>query len=124
MTEITEECSQLDILEKRPDPGKFAISIGFGPYKINALCDLGASVSIMPLTIWSKIKIGALEPVDARLYMANNTVVIPTGMVDNVPVQVGKLFVPADFLVVDMQEDPACPIILGKIGRASCRERV
>ena len=57
MAEITEECSHLDILEKRPDPGKFAITIGFGQYKLNALCDLGASVSIMPLSIWSKIKI-------------------------------------------------------------------
>ena len=104
----------MDVLEKRPDLGKFAITIGFGQYKFNALCDLGASVSIMPLTIWSKIKIGALEPVDARLYMANNTVVIPTDMVDNVPVQVGKFFVPADFLVIDMAEDPACPIILGR----------
>ena len=100
--------------EKRPDPGKFSVTVGFGQYKYESLCDLGASVSIMPLSIWRKVKIGCIEPVDAKLYMANNTVVIPTGMVDNVPVQVGKFYIPADFLVIDMAEDPACHIILGR----------
>ena len=46
--------------------------------------------------------------------MANNTVVIPTGMVEDVPVQVGKFFIPADFLIIDCAEDPTSPIILGR----------
>ena len=114
LSEIAEECNRLELPQKRADPGKFSIAIGLGQFKFNALVDLGASVSMMPLTIWHKVKIGPLEPVDARLYMANNTVVIPTGIVTDVPVQVGKFFVPADFLVVDIAEDPACPIILGR----------
>ena len=61
---------------------------------------------------------------DAKLYMPNNTVVIPTGIVENVPVQVGKFFVPTDFLIIDCAEDPTSPIILGRPFLATADARI
>ena len=57
---------------------------------------------------------GDLTPVNMRLYMADGSCVHPTGMIEDVPVRVGKFFVPNDFIVMDMAEDPHVPIILGR----------
>ena len=100
--------------EKLNDPGRFAITIGLGNYRFKALCDLGASTSLLPLSIWKKINMGDLTPVNMRLYMADGSCVLPTGVIEDVPVRVGKFFVPNDFIVMDMAEDPHAPIILGR----------
>ena len=100
--------------EKKADPGRFAINIGIGNHRFKGLCDLGASVSLMPLSVWSKVNVGPLEPVEMKLFMANNAWINPTCTIDDVPVRLGKFFIPTDFIVVDMEEDSACPIILGR----------
>ena len=76
--------------------------------------DLGASASLMPLRIWTQIQMGDLRPVVMKLFMADCSCVYPTGVIDDVPVQVGKFFVPNDFIVMDMEEDDNVPIILGR----------
>ena len=114
MSELTDEVRSLDLPEKLGDPGKFAITIGIGAYRFKALCDLGASASLLPLSIWSKTNMGPLVPMNMRLYMADGSCVQPTGVVDDFPVQVGKFFVPNDFIVMEMPEDPVVPIILGR----------
>lgn len=114
---LTSECSSLiqnKLPEKLGDPGRFAVTIGFGSYKYKALCDLGASTSLMPLSIWRKIDMGTLKPINMRLFMADGSCVIPTGIIEDVPIQVGKLFVPVDFVVMPIDEDVPVPIILGR----------
>ena len=78
---ISNQCSALiknNLLEKLIDPGSFAITIGLGAYRYKALCDLGASTSLLPLSIWSKINMGDWSPVNMRLYMADGSCVNPT----------------------------------------------
>ena len=114
ITELQDEVRSIALPEKLGDPGRFAITIGIGNHKFKALCDLGASASLVPLSIWSKANMGPLEPVDMNLYMADGSSVKATGVVDDYPIQVGKFFIPNDFIVLDMPEDPHVPIILGR----------
>ena len=97
---------------KLNDPGRFAITIGLGSHKYKALCDLGASTSLIPLSIWKDINMGNLQPIKMNLYMADGSCVQPTGIIEDIPVQVGKFFVPNDFMVMDIKADVLVPIIL------------
>ena len=77
-----------DATQKLDDPGKFTISVRLGKHTFEALCDLGASASLLPFAIWEEINMGLLNPVNMRLYMANKACVKATGMLENFPVQI------------------------------------
>ncbi|XP_074290903.1 uncharacterized protein LOC141617628 [Silene latifolia] len=86
-----EDSSSL-ISEKSPpklkDPGSFSISCVIGDVMINrALCDLGASVSVMPYSIFSKLKLGHLKMTNITLQMADRSVRRPLGILEDVPVK-------------------------------------
>ena len=68
----------------------------------------------MPYTIFQKIGVGELKPTRMTLQLADTSVRLPLGIVEDVPVQVGNFFVPGDFVVMDMEEDREVPIILGR----------
>ena len=55
-----------------------------------------------------------LQPIKMNLYMADGSCVQPTGIIEDIPVQVGKFFVPNDFVVMDIEADVLVPIILGR----------
>ena len=78
-----------------------------------ALCDLGASVSVMPLSICNKLDMGSLKSTNVTLQMADRSTKRPLGVLEDVPVRVGKFFIPVDLIVLDMAEDIHIPIILG-----------
>ncbi|XP_074297075.1 uncharacterized protein LOC141627753 [Silene latifolia] len=100
---------------KLKDPGSFSISYVIGDVVINrALCDLGASVSVMPYSIFSKLKLGHLKMTNITLQMADRSVRRPLGILEDVPVKVGKFFIPVDFIVLDIAEDTRTQIILGR----------
>ena len=97
------------------DPGSFSIPCNIGPVFIDkALCDLGASVSVMPLSVCRKLNMGNLKVTNITLQMADRTVKYPKGILEDVPVRVGKFFMPVDFVVIDIDEDVHIPIILGR----------
>ncbi|XP_057999286.1 uncharacterized protein LOC131178345 [Hevea brasiliensis] len=79
-----------------------------------ALCDLGASVSLMPLSICEKLKVGDLKPTTISLQLADRSIKYPVGILENVPLKVGKFFIPMDFVVLEIEEDVRMPIILGR----------
>ncbi|XP_058783187.1 uncharacterized protein LOC131657848 [Vicia villosa] len=79
-----------------------------------ALCDLGASVSLMPLSICEKLKLGELRPTRMSLQLADRSVKFPVGMLENVPVRIGQFYIPTDFIIMDIKEDSNIPIILGR----------
>ena len=79
-----------------------------------ALCDLGASVSLMPNTIFKKLNFGDLSPTRVSLQLADRSIRFPLGVLEDVPLQVGKLTIPCDFFVMEMPEDVHTPIILGR----------
>ncbi|XP_042035040.1 uncharacterized protein LOC121781361 [Salvia splendens] len=115
---LTENCSAI-IQEKMPakmkDPGSFNISCVIGnDRQTKALCDLGASINLMPLSFFRKLKFGVLKPTTFTLHMADKSVKFPNGLLENVLVRVNDFIFPADFVVLDMKEDPNVPLILGR----------
>ncbi|XP_057984631.1 uncharacterized protein LOC131169422 [Hevea brasiliensis] len=115
---LTEECSailQNKLPPKLKDPGSFSIPCHIGETSIErALCDLGASASLMPLSICEKLKVGDLKPTTISLQLADRSIKYPIEILENVPLKVGKFFIPVDFIVLEMEEDIRTPIILGR----------
>nr|GFD14939.1 reverse transcriptase domain-containing protein [Tanacetum cinerariifolium] len=116
-TPLNENCLAV-ILKKLPeklgDPGKFLIPCGFSELKCKALADLGASINLMPLSVWKKLGLPDLIPTQMTLELANRVICTPDGIVRDVFVTVGKFTFPADFVVVDYESDPRVPLILGR----------
>ncbi|GJZ02635.1 serine--tRNA ligase-like protein [Tanacetum coccineum] len=78
----------------------------------NALADLGASVSIMPLSIFKQLGLGKLKPLNMTVEMADRTKSIPKGIVENLLVKIDKFIFSVDFVILDTVKDFRMPIIL------------
>nr|GEZ95999.1 hypothetical protein [Tanacetum cinerariifolium] len=100
--------------EKLGDPGKFLIPCGFSELKCKALADLGASINLMPLSVWKKLGLPNLIPTRMTLELTNRAICTPDRIARDVFVPVGKFTFPADFFVVDYESDPRVPLILGR----------
>nr|GEX67055.1 reverse transcriptase domain-containing protein [Tanacetum cinerariifolium] len=100
--------------EKLGDPRKFLILCGFSELKCKALADLGASINLMPFSVWKKL--GLLELISTRmtLKLANRVICTPAGIARDVFVSVGKFTFPADFAIVDYECDLRVSFILGR----------
>ncbi|GJX20361.1 reverse transcriptase domain-containing protein [Tanacetum coccineum] len=79
-----------------------------------ALADLGASINLMPLSIWKKLSLPELTPTRMTLELADRSITHPKGLAEDVYVKVGKFHFPTDFVVVDFEADPRVPLILGR----------
>ncbi|XP_075077381.1 uncharacterized protein LOC142164104 [Nicotiana tabacum] len=116
---LTQTCSAVvsrPIAEKLSDPGSFTIPCTIGSYAFaKALCDLGASINLMPLSIYKKLGIGITRPTSMLLQLADRMVKRPSGILDDVLVQVGKFVFLADFVILDCKVDEKIPIILGRL---------
>ncbi|GKF08035.1 reverse transcriptase domain-containing protein, partial [Tanacetum coccineum] len=77
-----------------------------------ALADLGASINLMPLSVWKKLSLPELTPTRMTLELANRSVAYPVGVTEDVFVKVGKFHFLVDFVVVDYDVDPRVPLIL------------
>nr|GEX49470.1 reverse transcriptase domain-containing protein [Tanacetum cinerariifolium] len=100
--------------EKLGDPGKFLIPCGFSERKCKDLADLGASINLMPLSVWKELGLPELIPTRMTLELANRAICTPVGIARDVFVPVGKFTFPADFVIVDYESDPRVPLILGR----------
>nr|GEV28026.1 reverse transcriptase domain-containing protein [Tanacetum cinerariifolium] len=101
--------------EKLGDPGRFLIPCNFTGFdNCLALADLGASINLMPLSIWKKLRLPTLNDTKMVLELADRTISKPTGVTENVFVKVGKFYFPANFIVLDFFADPRVPLILGR----------
>jgi hypothetical protein len=104
-----------NLLAKLKDPEIFIIPCSLRNIKFkNALCDLGASVSLMPRSVFEKLGIEDLKQTNISLKMTDGSVRLPIGNLEGILIQVGKFFIPIDFVVCDMKEDPYIPIILSR----------
>jgi hypothetical protein len=115
---LAEECSSA-ILNKFPhkmgDPGIPTISCLIGTQKFDhALCDLGASVSVMPKVIYDQLEHGILVPTSMHLQLADQSIRRPVGIAEDIPVKIRESFVPVDFVVLEMEVCPQTPLILGR----------
>ncbi|GJR69390.1 reverse transcriptase domain-containing protein [Tanacetum coccineum] len=117
-TPVNENCSAV-ILKKFPeklgDPGRFLIPCDFPEMnECLALADLGASINLMPLSIWKELSLPALTKTRMILELADRTISTPTGIAEDVLVKVGTFFFLADFVVVNYAADTRVPLILGR----------
>nr|GFA19688.1 reverse transcriptase domain-containing protein [Tanacetum cinerariifolium] len=115
-TSLNENCSVV-LLKKLPeklgDPDKFLILCDFLELEeCLALADLGASINLMPISVWQKLSLLKLTSTRMTLKLANRSTVIPTRVADDVFVKIGKFYFLADFVVVDYDVDLWVPAIL------------
>nr|GEX63600.1 hypothetical protein [Tanacetum cinerariifolium] len=113
---LNENCSAM-LLKKLPeklgDPGKFLIPCDFPRMDAcHALAYLGASINLMPLSIWKKLSLPELTPTRMTLELADRSITRPKGVTEDVFVKVGKFHFPTNFVVVDFKADPRVPLIL------------
>ncbi|GJS61345.1 reverse transcriptase domain-containing protein [Tanacetum coccineum] len=80
----------------------------------HALADLGASINLMPLSIWKKLSLPELTPTRMTLELADRSITHPKGLAEDIFVKVGNFHFPTDFVVVDFEADPRVPLILGR----------
>nr|GEZ02015.1 hypothetical protein [Tanacetum cinerariifolium] len=125
-TPLNEYCSAV-LLKKLPeklgDPGKFLIPYDFpGMAECLALVDLGASINLMPLSVWNKLYLPDLSPTCMTLELDDHLISRSVRVAEDVFIKVGTFHFPADFVVVDFYVDPRVPLILErsflKTGRA------
>jgi len=122
---LTEECSaviQGVIPPKLKDPRSFVVSCTIGKMTLDkALCDLGASINLMPLSMMRKLAIEELKPTSMSLVMADRSIKTPNGIVENLLVKVGEFIFPADFVILDTEKEGNNSIILGRPFLATAR---
>nr|GFD08726.1 reverse transcriptase domain-containing protein [Tanacetum cinerariifolium] len=100
---------------KLGDLGKFLIPCDFSGMDVcHALADLGASINLMPLSIWKKLSLPELTPTRMTLELADRSITRPKGVAKDVSVKVGKFYFPTDFVVFDFEANPQVPLILGR----------
>ena len=119
---LTEHVSAL-IQSKYPvkykDPGSPTIPVNIGGNCIDkSLLDLGASVNLMPYSVYLQLGLGELKPTTITLSLADRSVKIPKGIIEDVLVKIDKFYYPVDFVVLDTEpssnEPNLVPIILGR----------
>jgi hypothetical protein len=101
---MSEQCSATiaNGLEKKGDPECPTIPCSVGSFKFEkALCNLGASVSVMPRDVFEKLHL-PLEPTGMCLELGDNSIRYPLGIAEDVPVKVGHHFIPVEFMVLEM----------------------
>ena len=83
-------------------------------YVKTALCDLGAGVSVMPLSLYRRLELNKLTPTEISLQMADKSTAIPVGICEDVPVVVANITILTNFVILDIPEDNSMSTILGR----------
>ncbi|XP_075078852.1 uncharacterized protein LOC142164618 [Nicotiana tabacum] len=115
---LIEECTsrvQNKLPQKLKDPGSFTIPVHIGNVDVGrALCNLGVSINLMPLSLFKQLGLGAPRPTTVMLQLADRSIAHPEGVIEDVLLQIGKFIFPADFIILDYEADELVPIILGR----------
>ncbi|XP_070669151.1 uncharacterized protein [Malus domestica] len=118
---LSEEVSavlQRKLPSKLKDAGSFTIPCVIGGKEFGrALCDFGASINLMPYSVYESLNLGDLKETKVVIQLADRSNRYPKGLLEDVLVQVNELIFPADFFVLEMEHDPmptALPLILGR----------
>ena len=115
---LTATCTtvfQRSLLVKMQDPGSFTIPCTIGNYEMGkALCDYGANINLMPLSVVKRLSLGELTPIAITLQMADKTLAQPEGILEDVLIKVGKFIFLVDSVMIDIEEDKQVPLLLGR----------
>ena len=79
-----------------------------------ALCNSGANINLMPLSMVKRFSLGELTPTTMTLQMADRTLAHLEGILEDVLIKVGKFIFPMDFVIFDIEEDKHVPLLLGR----------
>ncbi|CAN6579840.1 unnamed protein product [Malus baccata var. baccata] len=128
---LSEEVSavlQRKLPPKLEDAGSFTIPCVIGGKEFGrALCDLGASINLMPYSVYESLNLGDLKETKVVIQLADRSNRYPKGLLEDVLVQVNELIFPADFFVLEMEHDPmptALPPILGRPFLRTARTKI
>ncbi|KAK1698376.1 hypothetical protein QYE76_015073 [Lolium multiflorum] len=105
---------ETSIPRKLEDGWEPIIKMKFNDFECNALCDLGASISVMPKKIYDMLDLPPLKNCYLDVNLADNVKKKPLGRIDNVHIMVNNNLVPVDFVVLDIECNASCPIVLGR----------
>nr|XP_016474708.1 PREDICTED: uncharacterized protein LOC107796451 [Nicotiana tabacum] len=120
VVKLNAHCSailQNKIPQKCGDPGSFTIPCSLGSENFDkVLCDSGASINLMPLYVFRKLEgdLGVIKSMPMSLQLADQTTILPEGIIEDILVRVDKFVFPIDFIVVDMELNKEVPLILGR----------
>ena len=119
LTEQVSAIIECKTLMKYKDPGCPTISVNIGGTCVEkALLDLGASVNLLPFSMYQQLRLGELKPTTITLSLADRSIKIPKGIIEDVLIQVDKFYYPVDFVVLDTEPVAVganhVPIILGR----------
>ncbi|CAN6547278.1 unnamed protein product [Malus baccata var. baccata] len=113
---------------KCKDPGSFTIPCVIGNSRFeSAMLDLGASINVMPYSIYASMNLGALKNDGVIIQLADRSNAYPKGVLEDVLVQVNHLIFPADFYVLEMDESdhaPSLPILFGRPFMKTARTKI
>ncbi|GJX19808.1 reverse transcriptase domain-containing protein [Tanacetum coccineum] len=106
---------QNKVLPKLGDPRSFLIPCNFNKtFSCNALANLGASINLMPYSLYVKLSLKTLKPTRISVRLADRSFQYPIRIAENMLVEVGKFTFPADFVILEMEEDSKVPLIVGQ----------
>ncbi|KAG7583644.1 Retrotransposon gag domain [Arabidopsis suecica] len=119
MSMESHECSEIIqtkiIPKKLGDPGSFTLPCSLGSLAFsNCLCDLGAFKSLMPLSVAKRLGFSKFKPCNITLILADESIRFPHGLLEDLPIKIGNAEIPTDFIVLEMDEEPKDPLILGR----------
>jgi hypothetical protein len=121
------------VLQKRlppkcKDPGMFTIPCKVGSIEVKqAMLDLGASINVMPYALYTSLNVGPLKTTGVIVQLADRSIVYPKGVIEDVLVQVNDLVFPADFYVLDMEDNKTSKsdmILLGRPFMKTSRTKI
>lgn len=106
---LTEKCSailQKKLPPKLTNPGSFTIprDIGCNIFE-NCLCDLDTSVNLMPYSPYKKLSIIDIKPINVTLQLVDRSLRCPYGVVEDVIIKVGELYILADFIILNIENN-------------------
>ncbi|XP_075499163.1 uncharacterized protein LOC142537540 [Primulina tabacum] len=101
--------------QKLLDPAEFIMPCEIGGHLVEkAICDSGASINIMPSSLYEKLGLSRMRPTGLSLQMADKSIRTPLGIVEDVELWIDKLKVLAEFVVLDMENSQNVHVILGR----------
>ncbi|XP_023747600.1 uncharacterized protein LOC111895767 [Lactuca sativa] len=104
-----------ELLEKKCDSGSISIPFQFGnKLATQALTNSGATINLIPFSFFKKLILPEPRPVNMKIHLADKTIIRPRGVSEDLLIKVDRFVFPGDFVVLDMEEDPKIPIILGR----------
>ncbi|XP_049348123.1 uncharacterized protein LOC125812677 [Solanum verrucosum] len=116
MIEVAHSCSAImtnDSITKRKDLGEFTIPCTIGMLQFaKALCDLGASINLIPYAIYKQLGLGEPKATTMRLFMVDRSIKHPVEILYDILVKVDQFIFSADFVILDCEIDVDIPIIL------------